>query len=361
MKNAILGLGKSGMSIAAFLGKDIIGIDKVVKQLHFPVVTEEQFKFDGIERIFISPGIAREHPIYKEAIQRGITISSDIELGLQKTKARLIAITGTKGKTTTVECIAHVLRENGRDALAVGNNGRPLLDHLNHDILVIELSSFQLELLNLKCFECTGILKITPDHLDRYASFEEYAQTKMKLKDLSKKCFVDTIGDNEGIARKICSEFAISEAAFAEALKTFKRPKHRLEFIKEVDQIRFYNDSKGTNVDSVVYATRNVIGPKILIVGGRDKGLDFSLWQNEWDDSVEGVIAIGECREKIKRQLTPRFCVEMVEGLEEAVKLAFRKAKRGSSVILSPGCASFDQFKNFEERGDCFNKAVEKL
>ena len=361
MLTAILGMGKSGQSVARYLvGKKeaVIGVDRSRVKSNIPVVSEEAFDISAVGRIVISPGIPKNHAIYRAAIHAGIEMTSDVELALKAAKCRLVAITGTNGKTTAVELTAHVLRYAGYKATAVGNNGSPILDYIEagpDEILVVELSSFQLELIKTKRFECAAILNITPDHLERYASFEEYKATKMRLFELSEKCELG------GGPLTLCRHFGIDEEIFKEASKTFVRPKHRLEFIKEVDQIRFYNDSKGTNVDSVIYATKAIEGPKILIVGGKNKGLDFSVWQSTFDQSVKEIIAIGESREKIRSELHPRFRVDLVEDLATAVRLAFQKARAGFSVVLSPGCSSFDQFKNFEDRGERFKEVVELL
>lgn len=383
MKSAMLGLGKSGMSVLTHLSQKreaIIGIDRkerivlLQKETDVPLFSEEEFDLEGIDRLIVSPGIPRENPIYRRARERGLEITSDVELALELLECRLVGVTGTNGKTTTVERIAHVLRVCGYNAKAVGNNGDPLLYHLDtprEGVLVIELSSFQLEVVKAKKFECSVILNITPDHLDRYASFEEYAATKKRLIDLTLgPCFMppfQTIAteiftpekENIYAASAICKEFGINEKQFFTALKTFKRPPHRLEFVKKVDQISFYNDSKGTTVDSVIFAVKSIEGAKVLLVGGKDKGLDFRVWRKEFDESVEAIIAFGEAKEKIQKELAPRFTVILTEDLEKAVHLAAKMAR--TNVILSPGCASYDQFKNFEERGERFKKIVEAL
>lgn len=371
MKALVLGLGISGNSIAKFLekrGYAVVGVDDKLAPRHFDRLND----FD----LFVpSPGIPRTHPLYQLAKKEGIPIAGDVELVLRECKQPCVGVTGSNGKTTTVKMIEHCLNHCGKRARAVGNVGDPIADHIgDEEILIVELSSYQLETLTAKVFDVGLILNIAENHLDRYDDFEEYAQAKVRLEmciKLDGKLYVhDSVdparfqkpivpyrGENEEAAYLACAYFGIDRSAFDHALSSFVKPPHRIEFVGRFNGVSYYNDSKGTNIAAIIKAL-SVIGKEVvLIAGGQDKGLNFTPLCG-YKEQLSSVVVYGEAREKIANALKPVVEVHVVPTLQEAVECAKRLVKPSGTVLFSPGCASFDAFKNYAERGEAFRRYV---
>lgn len=272
--------------------------------------------------------------------------------------------------------VEHVLNFCGKKARAVGNVGDPLTQEFTDEILVVELSSFQLETLQAKVFDVAVLLNISEDHLDRYDSFEEYAKTKAYLQTLVKEegeflahekidpsyffsGYISYHGANEEAALRIVENFGISKEEFFKALKTFSKPAHRLEFVAEINKVRYYNDSKATNISAVINAVLSVEGKVVLLLGGRDKGLSFEPLA-ALQEKLRGVVTFGEASEKIANALQNQSGVHKVKTVKEALDIATDIAKEGEAVLFSPGCASFDAFKNYQQRGDYFKSLVQE-
>lgn len=368
MKILVLGLGISGRSVVSLLEKEghqVLGVDD--KQGSPPIAIEE---FD----LFVpSPGIPRTHPLYLGALKAGLPIKGEVQIALERISTVCIGVTGTNGKTTTVKMIEHCLNRCGKKALAVGNVGLPLSSFVEtkEEILVVELSSFQLETLTQKAFSLGFLLNIEEDHLDRYDNFAEYAEAKYQLGNCIKEEGLFYLGPglemcHNGIpfdgssveAARISARYlGIGEKAFFEALTSFEKPPHRLEFVATVDGISYFNDSKATNVAAVLEALRQMEGKVVLLAGGQDKGLSFAPLLT-YKEKLSHVIAFGAARFKIEKAVQNEVEVHLASSLEEAMELAKQKAKKGESILLSPGCASFDAFKNYEERGNRFKVGV---
>ncbi|NGX54624.1 MAG: UDP-N-acetylmuramoylalanine--D-glutamate ligase [Chlamydiae bacterium] len=405
-KVLVLGLGKSGQSVAAYLtrtGAEVIGVDRRAAELrpHLSFSVHEDVVCDGIDWVVKSPGIPAEHPWVLEAQERGLEVMGEMALACRLLQARsktLLAITGSNGKTTTTLLTTHFLRHLGKKAIAVGNIGTPLISMIDHDaeIFVVELSSFQLEDLALPVFDAAIILNITPNHLDRYPSFEAYATAKLRLQHCLKpegrlyvswetlekfrpllKEKVETIFplvyrerksrlpshefENIRGAYTLCQKFGISEPLVWEALRTFQRPPHRLEFVRCLRGVTFVNDSKATSVDALRKAIEAQSSQVILIAGGVDKGGSYSELASAIREKVRHVLTIGEAAERIKRELSPMVSVERVKSLKSATTRAYEIANKGEIVLFSPGCSSFDMFQNFEHRGEIFKGIVDLL
>ncbi|MBI5346081.1 MAG: UDP-N-acetylmuramoyl-L-alanine--D-glutamate ligase [Chlamydiae bacterium] len=386
-KYLVVGLGVSGKAVLNFLQsqkKDCIVFDD--KKTQDCISDIEKINVNEIKQAIVSPGIKLDHPLLEKLRMGSVEIIGEIEFAFRQLKNYSIGITGTNGKTTTTLLIAHVLNFLGKKAQALGNVGTPLTSYLlkkdPDEILVVELSSFQIETLQKKCLDQALILNITPDHLDRYGVVEKYAKAKCHIKEslkigavlhVSKEVldtyanFLDTKNqikiiedDIEKAAFQILQEMSITHEQFLEALKTFERPKHRIEFVRKINNIFFYNDSKATNVFSVIYAIKKMSHPIILIAGGLDKGFSYEIWKSVFKGKVKNILAIGKSAEKIKNELKG-FDVEIVETLELAVNRAYSIAKDNDAVLLSPGCASYDMFKNYEDRGEKFKLYVKNL
>jgi UDP-N-acetylmuramoylalanine--D-glutamate ligase len=263
------------------------------------------------------------------------------------------------------------------------------------EILVVELSSFQIENLNGKYFQAAVVINITPDHLIWHGSYENYIKAKLMVKDAvkSKNNFFiskqikeeflsflegdfivfdekDPFSDIEGMegdeniaaAYALCKKFNIDKKAFIESFRKFKKPAHRIELVAQLKDISFYNDSKSTNIYSTIYAVKNLKGPIILIAGGEEKKLDFRPWIDEFKSKVKYIYLIGRCAKRIKEELS-MFDSEIVYTMDKAVEQAYKMAKKGDKILLSPGCSSYDQFRNFEHRGEefrCLVRSIEK-
>ena len=395
-KYLILGLGLSGRSAAFFLlsqNEKVIAIDnnlveddeikKLKENKNITIFNKNIFcDFSYIKKVVVSPGINPNHEILIKAKKNNIEIISEIELGSQFLKNQCIGITGTNGKTTLTKLITHILNENNIVAKALGNIKTPLTSYIIKanikDILVIELSSFQLERTQTRFLDAAIITNITPDHLDRYESFQEYVKAKLNILKIlkkrkilftTKKVIKSFIVKNTNInikevkeemadiALDVCLDFKISKEKILKAIKTFKNVTHRLEFVREINGISFYNDSKATNIHSVIYAVEKIKKPIILIAGGVDKGKNYQEWKKVFENRVEYILLIGMSAKKIKNDLKG-FKVEIFPSLELASKKAFSLAKNFYNILFSPGCSSFDMFKNFEHRGDEFKKIV---
>jgi len=368
VKALVLGLGISGKSVIPFLekrGYEVVGFDDQISKGPLPDITTFS--------LFVpSPGIARSHPLYKAAGKQGIEITSEAELALREIDQPCIGVTGTNGKSTVVKMIEHVLNHVGKKSLALGNIGTPLTSYSGGDeILVVELSSYQLETLQARCFDVALLLNIAEDHLDRYDSFAEYAQAKIGIqqclkedgvfiahekaaKDYSLSC--QTFGgpdSNESAAFAAVSHFGITRAQFAEPMESFSPLPHRLEFVGEVSGVRYYNDSKASNVAATLRAIESLDAPIVLLLGGRNKGLSFAPLQ-KFSDRFRAVIAFGEAGEEIAQTLSSHLCTTV----DDAVNLAHKLAKPGDIVLLAPGCTSFDAYKNYGKRGDHFKSLV---
>jgi UDP-N-acetylmuramoylalanine--D-glutamate ligase len=376
--------------------------------------------------IVVSPGVdLRIEPIQK-ALKKGIRVISEVELAYHFLDIPIIAVTGTNGKTTTTLLIGEMLKEEGKKVGVGGNVGDPLILFADGgdrwEILVAEISSFQLEGIEDFRPRCSALLNITEDHLDRYPKYADYIEAKIRIfknqnsgdvavlnKDdpivmksgervKAKKVFfslrerVDEGAFSNGqdillrlggaeenyslvhtplkgihnvenmmAALATARIFGSSKKAIQTVLSRFEGLEHRLEFVREIDGVRFYNDSKGTNVGSVVKSLQSFQEPVILIAGGKDKKGDLSPLREGIQSRVKRLILIGEAKERMGRELGDLANTTMAETLEEAVLLAHQAAKRGDIVLLSPACSSFDMFRDYKERGKVYKEAVRCL
>jgi len=442
-KVLVVGLGKSGIAASRLLVRhgarvtatDTRGLDTLSPEargllslgIHIEAGGHRTETFLSSDLIILSPGVPADITPLVKARERGIVILGEIELAWHFLDTPLIAITGSNGKSTTTTLIGEILKARGDKVFVGGNLGTPLTEYVlsggGSDLVVAEISSFQLETIKSFRPSISILLNISPDHLDRYHSIREYREAKFRIFenqgpgdfaivngdepwsiDIEKRIrcdeiqfsrhrkvdrgvyiedgwIVSTIEHCEG---KICevSEIGIrgvhniensmaaaaaailrgcSRETISSALKKFTGLEHRLEFVREIGGVKYINDSKGTNVGAVVKSVEGFENPIILIAGGRDKGSDFSPLRPLIKEKVKRLILIGEAREKIGAEIGDLTITLYSDSLEEAVEIASREAVEGDVVLLSPACASFDMFKNFEERGRRFKEIVWNL
>lgn len=439
----ILGAGESGVGAALLaqkLGYDVFVSDSSAIKISFKKELEENHiafeegKHSKEQLIFCnliikSPGIPNNAPILQQALELGKEIISEIEFASRFTTARTVCVTGSNGKTTTTALIGHILIETGLDVCVCGNIGRSFARELaksDHDIFVIELSSFQLEHMVKFRANVAVLLNITPDHLERYNnSIEEYARTKFRITQnqtvsdmfvynaddtIIKKLLPTSYGqakqygfsllselkegayaDNENIYLNIDNHtttmniealalqgkhnvynsmaaavathmFDSRKDALKKSFQTFQKIEHRLEFVAKVHGISFYNDSKATNVNSVWYALESMKSPIIWIAGGVDKGNDYNALLPLVKEKVKALICLGTDNTKLMNAFTPHLEIIMeTTSMMDAVNAAYRIGNPNDIVLLSPACASFDLFENFEDRGIQYKNAIREL
>ena len=401
-KTVILGAGASGRAAARLAEK--LGMTPVV-------LTDDTFTADGTdwgELVVASPGVPPKSPMYRAAKASGVPMISEMEFGARHFAGRIVAITGTDGKTTTTELVTALLTAAGENARPAGNIGVPLSVLAADDfagIAVVEVSSFQLELVDGFAPEAAAILNISMDHRDRYPGGEaEYRAVKFRIFDhvppagrvfgrtmpeltpephvllmdgafwVNGKLLVRTDElalkgehnlENVGVALELASRVLPEERLFAPetvaALKEFRSGPHRIETVLERDGVRYVNDSKATNPHAVI-ASMRALSPEgkvrfRMLMGGLDKGMDFSMLA-PFCGEIAGAYLFGACREKIKSALAGVPCTDFGTDFEAAVRAACRDARPGEIVLLAPGCASMDMFRDYRERGDRFRDCV---
>jgi len=394
MNILVLGLGVSGRAVATLLlreGHTVVGVDKdpqIVAQSGFEAHLEGVLlDLDRFDQVVVSPGISPETLLYSLAKRRGIPLIGEAAFALQRLSQKCLGITGTNGKTTVTLLTEHLLKACGKRARSVGNVGYPLSAYLleadPEEILVVELSSYQLETMEGALLDAAVILNITPDHLDRYASMQAYGEAKWQIARCLKPgapLYVQEGAlqfgtfplasifreenyalENRRAAELLLSACDLGEEDLAPHFATFQRPSHRIEYVLEKNGIHFYDDSKGTNVDAVVQAVKSMERPVILIAGGVDKGASYAPWADFFPGKVKKIVLIGEAAEKIYRELEKIVTVEIVHSLDIAVHRAYAMAESGDSILLSPGCSSFDQFRDYVHRGEVFQSLVRNL
>jgi UDP-N-acetylmuramoylalanine--D-glutamate ligase len=374
----VLGLARSGKAAAAALerrGVEVVAADRALGN------DGELSLLDGVGLMVKSPGVPREAPLVAEAERRGLELWSEIELGYRLLRPRLVGVTGTNGKTTTTELLGAIL-----DAPTAGNVGRALTD-LDGEVepgalVVCELSSFQLEDVHELACEVAVLLNLEPDHLDRYASFDDYRDAKLRIFERARAKVVPQGSGLEGIEFSAADELpaeplirgehnrenaaAATAAAralgtpdeqIADALRTFPGVPHRLEPVGEVNGVRYVNDSKATNVAAALRALSAYADePVHLILGGSRKGEDFAPLAAALGPNVRSVHLIGETAGELAVAI-PRAHDDRDLG----TALAHIQARPGDVVLLSPACASYDQYRDFEERGEEFRRLVQNL
>lgn len=391
MKKAlVVGLGVSGVAAAKLLsarGFSVIAVDQKLKEGPWSFYLEkEPFDWTGIELTILSPGIPQSHPVAQEVQRRQIPLIGEVELGFQQIENRCIGVTGSNGKTTTVSLLSHLIPKTR----ALGNIGTPLSDYAMapnaSEILAVELSSFQLETLATRRLDVALVLNVTPNHLDRYPSMADYAAAKLSIqkglksnghlivssqvmRDFSSLIVWDDVEvidvppfeQNREMAFAAARYFQVDRKECEDLYQSFQRPLHRLEFVAEKKGVAYYNDSKATSVDAVIYAVSALKGPLVLLVGGKHKGASYAPWREAFQGKVKKVISFGAAASLIEEELRGFCQCAKVETMEQAVQRAALEAKEGEAVLLSPGCSSFDQFQNYEQRGQEFKRIVGKV
>jgi UDP-N-acetylmuramoylalanine--D-glutamate ligase len=390
MMYLILGLGKSGLAACRYCQERHIPYRRVDKQASDGVLSDQQPpNLDGITHVIKSPGIPLEHPWLVKAQGLQLPILTEIDLALPLlTHKTILAVTGSNGKTTTVMATQQVLWDR---AICVGNIGMPLLEAIDHPapILVAELSSFQLETLQPgPWFDAAVILNISANHLDYHQTMDRYIAAKNRIKlglkpngrFLSQKDFlslqekIETFfeEDYRKGARKLyahdkanfaavyalCQGCGVSDEAFKRAIVGVKKPPHRLEHVGYFGGVEVINDSKSTSVDATIKAVSALCKPIVLIAGGVDKGGAFSDWIAPFKNKVKAIITLGAASLRMQQELSSAFNINHTGSLSEAIDLAKKNLIHGDILLLSPGCASYDQFRNYEERGELFRQLV---
>ena len=363
------------------------------------------------DEVVKSPGIPLTAPLIQKLQAQGTPIISEIEFASRYTKAKMICITGSNGKTTTTSLIFYILKQAGLNVGLAGNIGNSLalqVAHEDHDYYVIELSSFQLD--NMYDFKADVaiLLNITPDHLDRYDyKFQNYVDAKFRItrNQTKEDSFIywaeDPVIDREmkrlqlgatlypygftvpnplpvseeelalkgrhnvlnSMAATIAANIVgIKKEVIRESLKTFQGVEHRLQYVATVRGVRWINDSKATNVNSCWYALESMTTPTVLILGGKDKGNDYSEIDELVKEKCHTLVFMGLHNEKLREHFGS-FGLNIIDtdNLHDAIQGAYEAAHEGDTVLLSPCCASFDLFKSYEDRGEQFMAAVRKL
>ncbi len=440
----ILGAGESGTGAAMLAKKQgyevfVSDYGKISPQ-YKSVLTQNEIDFEenghsfhlieNATEIIKSPGIPDAAPVVKQATGKGIPVISELEFAARYTDAKLICITGSNGKTTTTLLTHHILKQAGLNAGLAGNIGDSFAKQValeNHDIYVLEVSSFQLDGMFRFKADIAVLTNLTPDHLDRYQGrFENYVDSKFRIlqnmteedafifntddpvtvRELKKRTILPKkysltlnnspvengawLQNNElifninkskfnmtleqlalqgkhnvynSMAASIASRLVdVRKENIKQSLSDFENIPHRLEFVSNVHGITFINDSKATNINSTWYALEYVEAPTVWIVGGQDKGNDYSELMPLVKEKVKAIVCLGVDNSKLHEAFED-YVELMVDAssAREAVVYAYNLAKKGEIVLLSPACASFDLFENYQDRGDQFKKAVKEL
>lgn len=350
---------------------------------HTPAFIEDS------DMIVLSPGVPRQALPLEWARAKGIPIFGEVEFSWRFCPAPVIAITGSNGKTTVTTLIAQVLKRAGKRVCLCGNIGTPLAQYVlglsQEDWVVMEVSSFQLETISDFRPHIAVFLNFSQNHLDRHKDLEEYWEAKKRIfmnqteadfavvnaRDpalcrlapalKSQVIFFEGQNPNQAAVRQVARILDISEDCVAGVLADFKGVEHRLERVRQIAQVVFINDSKSTTAESGRWALESLSGSVIMICGGKDKNIDFSSLKPVVRQKVRRMIVIGEARKKLQSVFGEVTEVLEADSLQAAVLTASREARPGESVVLSPMCASFDMFANFEERGRIFKEIVQSL
>ena len=453
-KVLVAGTGKSGIASAGLLCRNKVDVvlfdenaeidrEKCIngvsesgkcdgKKIDIILGSLDDEKIKGIDLAVVSPGIPLESKFVEVLRKNNIPIWSEIELAYHYAKGHLAACTGTNGKTTTVSLLGEIFKNYTDDAFVVGNIGIPytdMADSMDEDsFTAAEISSFQLETIKDFRPHVSSILNLTPDHLNRHHTFENYVQAKARIAEnqtkedyivlnyddpeilkisgqfenvnivyFSRKESLEdgvSLWDGEIIVKEKAKELAVpiikvSEIGIpgdhnvenylaaiamafymgipAEVIRntclSFKGVEHRIEYVRTLNGVKYYNDSKGTNPDAAIKGIMSMSGPTCLIGGGYDKGSTFDEWIESFNGKVKALVLIGKTAEQIAETAKRHGFNDIIfaDSLEEAVKICYEKAEPGDMVLLSPACASWDMFKSYEERGELFKKYVNSL
>jgi UDP-N-acetylmuramoylalanine--D-glutamate ligase len=419
MKALVVGMEKSGQAAAEFLrtrGDDVTATDlKPHDEAGFRLQTDELFD-EPWDSIVLSPGVPADLPAIERARARGVDVIGEIELAAPYLLGPVIGITGSNGKTTTTSLVGHILKGAAVPVQVGGNIGTPVIamaatsraDQWN----VLELSSFQLETIRTFRAHVGVCLNVTQNHLDRHHTFEKYAAAKGNLFRTQKPGDHAVLNADDEVCRSFAglsagktiwfgggdiregqvwlgeealmplsdipipgrhnAENVMAAAAsariagvrlndIAAAVKTFKAVEHRLEFVAETNGVRFYNDSKATSVDATIKALDSFEGKLWVILGGKDKGSDYTALRDRLHSKAHAALLIGAAADKIASHLEGATTLVKSGTLERAVDEAWQQAKPGDTVLLAPACASFDQFRSYEHRGQLFKDLVNGL
>ena len=431
----VLGLGRTGLSCARYLRArglevrvaDTRAVPPCVDALREQVPDAELHTgaftpalLDGVAQVVISPGLALAEPVAVEAQRRGLPVVGDVELFAREAQAPVAAITGTNGKSTVTALLAELANAAGRSALAGGNLGEPALDLLARplpQLYVLELSSFQLETTHSLRTAVATVLNVTPDHVDRYGTLDDYAAAKARIFDGCEVAVVNADdarvramprpgqrvitfslqdpsadyflgrdpepvltcrGDallpmsairlqgehnaaNALAALAMCEALGLRRAPVLEALAAFGGLPHRAQWVADLDGVRFVNDSKGTNVGATIAAVSGMAGPLVLIAGGDGKNQDFDELRPVCQGKVRHVVLIGRDAPRLEQAFAGVCTTERATDMRAAVGAARAAARPGDTVLLSPACASLDMFRDYAHRGEEFAAAVRSL
>ena len=441
----VVGLGKSGLAVSRFCrqqGARVTVTDMAPRNqfeaearelealgVKLEFGTHQPATFAQADLVVLSPGVPHTIAPVATARRRGIPVIGEVELASRYIQEPIVAVTGTNGKTTTTELLGQMLWKSGLDVFVGGNIGTPLIDYVaqgqRRDWLVIEVSSFQLDTIVHFRPRIGVLLNISADHLDRYASFEAYAESKMQLfanqtaRDIAVlnaadgfgraaaervpgKVFMFNAGPNDGDSgrARIAADHitfqladrgrltidlsgwgltgnhnrenaaaaglaALAAGATPEGLQTainaFKGLDHRLALVHTLRGVRYYDDSKATNVDAVCRALEGLTKPVVLIMGGRDKGGSYQDLVRPVRKAVRALIVMGEAAQTITNTLGHLVPTVQAGDMAEAVRLAAAQARSGDAVLLSPACASFDMYDSYHQRGEDFCRHVQQL
>lgn len=453
-KVLVVGFGVSGVSVAKYMTKQGAKVTVTdVKQkseltdsvnacadlkIEYELGKHNDASFRAAEMVIMSPGVPLNIKPLDGTREMNIPITNEVDLAAAALKEPLIAVTGTNGKTTTVTLIGEMFKADNRPVFVGGNIGKPLLDYLTEgtraDVVIAELSSFQLELTQKVVPAVAVVTNVEPDHMDRYPTYEAYVAAKKRLLQAcdknsyvvlnydnpvtqtfgldcvgrlmwitkqnplkiggefaenfngcyysasEKKIYAKIFGkeetydvskirvygehNKENFMAAICAARAVgvSPTAIQKTIDEFRGIAHRLEFVRKKDGVFLFNDSKATNPQSMLKAIGAFpANPIILIAGGKDKNFDFTPLAEVVRQRCKLLILMGEAKEKMNRAIGDFAETYLVGTFEEAVLLAFQKSRNGDIILLSPGCSSFDMFRNYEERGDYFKKLVHQL
>ncbi len=437
-RTLVVGLGETGASVVRYLvrqGVEVAVTDSRAEPPRLAALREALpevplfvggFAADAFARagrIVVSPGVSLDEPLIREARARGVEIIGDVELFARAARAPVIAITGSNGKSTVTTLVGRMAQCAGRDVRIGGNLGTPALDLLGDaepDLYVLELSSFQLETVSSLRAQAACILNISVDHLDRYASLDDYAAAKAAIYRGCRHAVVnrddarvlalagdwrpqdsfglslppaeggfglDETGDEAWLVQgdrrllpaaqvrmpgrhnlaNALAALALGQAAglpmpaMLETLRSFAGLPHRTQWVAEVDGVRWYNDSKATNVGAALAAIQGIPGPLVLIAGGQGKGADFRELAHGMQGRVRAAVLIGEDAPRLAAFLQGQVPFEQATDMDDAVARARALARPGDAVLLSPACASFDMFDGFAARGEAFMQAVGRL